>query len=336
VIPPSFSSVPSSSSSSSSSSLPYRIAVSSPSFSKHPLLSQEMLQIFPQTRLNREQALLPEQLKEFYQEADGIIVGLDRIDRPLLEALPRLKIVAKYGVGVDNIDLEALKERGIALGWTGGTNKRSVSELTLGLMLGLCHHAFETSAQLRRGYWNKSGGFLLSGKTVGIIGCGHIGGDLLTLLKPLGCRVLVYDIRDVSQNCKREGAEQIGSLEALLRLSDIVSLHVPLTSETYHLLNRERLSWMKSEAFLINTSRGSVVEESALKQALQEKKLAKAALDVFEEEPPRDSDFLHLESLIATPHIAGSAKEAIEAMGRSAIQHLVDFFSLSSSPKAIL
>ncbi|MEK7483831.1 MAG: phosphoglycerate dehydrogenase, partial [Planctomycetota bacterium] len=293
------------------------IAVTSPSFSQNSDLREHLLLRFSNTRFNEtNRAFSPEELKTFLHGVDGAIVGLDPINDSLVSGLQSLKILSKFGVGLDNIDETALKKYNIALGWTPGINKRSVAELTLCFMIGLCRNIFETSFQLKQGNWNKSGGVQLSEKTIGIIGCGNVGADLLRLLVPFRCPVLIHDILDKTDICRETGAIQV-SLSSLLDQSQLVTLHLPLTSKTKHFMNEKQLSIMRPDAFLINTSRGSIVDQAALKKALLEKKIAKAAIDVFEVEPPTDQEFLSLPNLIATPHIGGNAKEAVEAMGLS-------------------
>ena len=192
-------------------------------------------------------------------------------------------------------------------------------------MLGLCRNVFSTGYPLKQSKWEKEGGQQLTGKIVGVIGCGNIGSDLIQLLAPLQCNLLVCDIVDKSEFCRKHNAAQT-SLENLISKSEIVSLHVPLTSLTKKMVNKSFLDQMKLTAYLINTSRGDVVDQEALKTALLRGDIAGAALDVFVEEPPSDEEFLSLPNLMVTPHIGGNAKEAVEAMGRSAIEHLVSFF----------
>lgn len=302
-----------------------RIKVTSRSFSRHPILREELLAFFPNTVFNSDgpETGLPNIL-EFLSDTDGVILGREKLDRALLEQLDQLKIVAKYGVGLDNLDVNAAQELGITVGWTGGINKRSVSEQALGFMLGLSRNIFASSYKLKAGEWYKEGGAQLTGKYVGIIGCGHIGQDLIHLLQPFRCGILVNDIVEKKLVADTYGAEEV-SKEELIRESDIISLHVPLTEETHRLVNEKFLSQMKQTAFLINTSRGPVVEQAALKSALKNQIISGAALDVFEIEPPDDREFLALPNLIPTSHIGGNAEEAILAMGRSAIGHLSRF-----------
>jgi D-3-phosphoglycerate dehydrogenase len=171
------------------------------------------------------------------------------------------------------------------------------------------------------GTWRQHVGVHLSGRTVGIIGCGHIGKDLVPLLQAFGCPILVNDIRDYPDFYAAHGIEPVG-LEALLARSDIVTLHVPLDESTRGMLDAQRLALLQPTAVLINAARGGLVDEVVLKQMLQDKRLAAAAFDVFAVEPPLDHELLALPNFLATPHIGGSAQEAILAMGRAAIEGL--------------
>jgi D-3-phosphoglycerate dehydrogenase len=303
-----------------------RVVVISPSFVKSAVLCGELKRVFPNTSFIESSDPLSEpEVIEFLQDADAAVVGKEIINDQVLDQVSRLKIISKYGVGLDNIDQESLKRRNIALGWTGGVNRRSASELALCFMLGLCRNVFRSGYKLKQTLWKKDGGQQLTGKTIGIIGCGHIGSDLIRLLAPFKCNLLVNDIIDKSEFCCNHGATQT-RLENLVSESDFISLHVPLTSVTENLVNEDFLIQMKPTSCLINTSRGDVVDESALKTALQQNTIAGAALDVFTIEPPTDEEFLGLPNLMVTPHIGGNAKEAVEAMGRSAIAHLVAYF----------
>ena len=180
--------------------------------------------------------------------------------------------------------------------------------------------------------WDKDGGHQLSGKTVGIIGCGHIGSDVVRLLSPFSCNILVNDIVSKEDFCLEQGISEV-SLNEVVKKSDIISLHVPLTELTRQMVNESFFQRMRSTAFLVNTCRGEVVNQGSLKNALSKRVIAGAALDVFIEEPPTDAEFLSLPNLMVTPHIGGNSKEAVETMGRSAINHLTSFFG-NSPPKS--
>ena len=304
-----------------------RVAVTPPPICNSSTLRDELSALFPQPLFNDTGRYLTEdELIRFASEADALLVGRDGITDKVLAALPHLKIIAKYGVGLDTIDQDAMKRHSVELGWTAGVNRRSVAELTLSFMLGLCHNVFKGGLALKQGQWVKDGGHLLQSKTVGIVGCGNIGQEVIRLLQPFGCVVWVRDILDRSEFCKETGALE-KSLEEVLAGADIISMHVPLTEATRHMIDAASLAKMQSSAFLINTSRGDVVDQAGLKEALLKKTIAGAALDVFAQEPPEDMELLACPQLMVTPHIGGNAVEAVEAMARAAFQHMKEYFS---------
>lgn len=299
-----------------------KIAVCSRSFSRHPELRRALLERYPAVTFNEEGVSLQgDALVEFLRGHDKAIVALERIDERLLSRVPELRVIAKYGVGLDGLDLDAMRRNGTRLGWTEGVNRRSVSELTLALAIGLLRALPTANREVRAGVWRQHVGGLLSGRTVGIVGCGHVGQDLVRLLQPFGCAILANDIRDYRLFYEEFGVAPV-QLEGLLSASDVVTLHVPLDASTRGLLSAERLALMKPSAILINTARGGLVDEDALKRALIEHKLASAAFDVFAEEPPADEELMALPNFLATPHLGGSAAEAILAMGMAAIEGL--------------
>ncbi len=304
------------------------IVVTSPSFSKHPVLQKEILKYFPNAKLNLEGTRFDkDSFIEFVKDADAVIVGLESVDGYVLSRLPKLKIISKYGVGLNNIDLYECEKRGIAIGWSGGVNRLSVAEMTLGYMLMLCRNLYLTSNQLKSGKWNKDGGFQLSGKSVGIIGVGYIGKELVRLLQPFGCNILVNDIVNQNEYYKSMGLTEC-SKEQIYREADIVTLHVPLDSETENMIDMAVFQKMKSTAFVINSARGGIINEHDLKLAIADGMIAGAAIDAYVEEPPSDKELISLPNLICTPHIGGNAIEAVEAMGMSAIKHLKEYFKI--------
>ena len=301
-----------------------KIAVCSRSFSRHPILRAELLSRYERVTFNETgRQLERDDLVDFLRGHDKAITALERIDDYVLSRLPGLKAIGKYGVGLDMIDLDAMRRHGKRLGWTAGVNRRSAAELALAFAIMMLRHVPSANREVLAGTWRQHTGGLLSGRTVGIIGCGHIGKDLVRLLHPFGCPILVNDILHYDDFYAEFGIEA-ASLDELLGRADVVTLHVPLDDSTRNILTAERLALMKPGAILINAARGGLVDEIALKQALKEKRLAAAAFDVFAEEPPKDTELLNLPNFLATPHIGGSAEEAILAMGRSAIQGLDD------------
>ena len=303
-----------------------KVVVTPPAFCKSEYLKSKLSSLFPNTVYSQKNNYLSEsELIGFLKNADAAIIGRDSITKATLEALPQLKIISKYGVGLDNLDIFSIKEKGVELAVTAGTNKRSVAELTLSFMLGLCHRTFIGAERIKRGEWIREGGHNLSGKTIGIIGCGNVGKEVVHLLKPFGCVILVCDIEDRSEFCSDQGVTE-SSMGSLIEKSDIVTLHVPLTDLTRNMIDETVLRKMQANAYLINTSRGAVVNASALHKALVSGEISGAALDVFCSEPPDDMAFLELPNLMVTPHIGGNSVEAVEAMGQAAIDNLVEFF----------
>ncbi len=299
-----------------------KVAVCSRSFSRNLVLRTELLARYEHVTFNETgRQLEGDDLVAFLRGHDKAITALERIDDYILVNLPELKVIGKYGVGLDMIDFDAMRRHGKHLGWTGGVNRRSAAELALSFAISMLRHVPAAHREVLAGTWRQHMGGLLSGRTVGIIGCGHIGKDLVHLLQPFGCPILVNDIRHYGDFYAEFGIEAL-DLEALLTRADIVTLHVPLDDSTHGIITADRLALMKPTAVLINAARGGLVDEVALKHALIEKRLAAAAFDVFAEEPPRDVELLQLPNFLATPHIGGSAEEAILAMGRSAIAGL--------------
>ncbi|WP_417454748.1 phosphoglycerate dehydrogenase [Kiloniella sp.] len=300
----------------------WNIAVASRSFSRHPVLREELLARYPKAIFNDEGlSLKGESLVSFLSGMDGAILALEPVTEEVLSQLPQLKTISKYGVGFDKIDLDAVIKKNIHLGWTGGVNKRSVSELALCMMLSLIRNIDQSSRKIRDGQWKILPGRLLSNQTIGIIGCGHIGKDLVSILKVLGSKILVHDIRDYPEFYKENSIHPV-SLDELLAQSDVVSLHIPYNETTANIISKQRLTTMKDSAILINTARGGLVDEEALENALRTGKLAGAAFDAFAIEPPQSKGLIELDNFLSTPHIGGSADEAILAMGRAAIEGL--------------
>ena len=302
-----------------------KVVVSAVAFSKNKELVQALLNQFPDAVINYDgKRYVDDELVEYYKEADAIITGLERIDDEILSKLPKLKLIAKYGVGLDNIDIEACKNRNVKIGWTGGVNKQSVSEMALGLMLMLSRNLFTTANQLKSGTWNKSGGFSLSSRTIGIIGIGYIGKELVQMLKPFNCRILVNDIIDLTDYALANNVEFVAK-EYLYQNSDIISVHTPLNASTKGMISKETILQMKKSVFLINTARGGIINEEDLKWALDSNKIGGAALDVFNVEPIEDTEIMRYPNLIATPHIAGNSYEVVIAMGMTTINHIVSY-----------
>ena len=298
------------------------LAITSRSFSKHHILREEVLSRYPDAKFNDEGLFLSnDSLVNFLKGCEKAITGLEVINESILLQLPELKVVGKYGVGLDMLDLHAMSKLGLKLGWTGGVNRRSVSELVVSFSIALLHRAIYANAEVKKGEWHQVKGRQLSGCAIGVIGCGHIGKDVIKLLQPFRCKILAHDILDFKEFYEEYQVTPVGLMQ-LLEESDVITLHLPLDDSTKNILSRERLDVIKKGAVLINLARGGLVDELALKEALLAKNLAGAALDVFEIEPPEDMGLINMDNVMVTPHIGGSTEEAILAMGMAAIEGL--------------
>ena len=304
--------------------MPARIAVASRSFSRQEILRAELVAQYPMAEIRFNESgvsLKGSELINFLQGHDAAIIALEPIDAKTLAALPELRVIAKYGVGLDMLDLEAMQLNGVKLGWKGGVNRRAVAELVIAFAIALLRHLPTAAKEIRDGQWRQYTGTELSSKTVGIIGCGRVGKDLARLLKAFGCQILAHDIVDYPRFYTKHDIIAV-DLETLLIESDVITLHTPFNRSTHNLITAARLGLMKPEAVLINAARGGLVDETALYKSLSEGRLAGAAFDVFAVEPPEENRLLTLSNFLATPHIGGSSLEAILAMGRVAINGL--------------
>jgi len=248
-------------------------------------------------------------------DCDVIVVrSRTKITKTVIDAAPNVKIIARVGVGLDNIDTGYAESKGIKVLNAAEAAMNAVSELVIGHMIALSRNIPKANDGIKSGRWLKKElvGVELRGKYLGIIGVGNIGRNLGRLAKCLRMNLIGYDIIPINQDYVREVGMIKTDLKTLLENSDFVTCHVPLTDKTRHLINSETLSYMKPNAFLINTSRGEIIDEESLFSALNEKRIAGAALDVFEVEPPTNTKLLQLPNIICSPHIAAQTKEAQE------------------------
>lgn len=250
---------------------------------------------------------------------DGYIAGLDEITGEVLRAADRLKVVARYGVGVDNVDLAAAHECGIVVTHTPGANSKAVAELAVGLILALARQIPQASQETKAGRWPRLAGMSLEGKTVGLYGLGAVGKQVARRLAGFDCEMLAYDVVADPVFAAGHGVK-LCTADELIGAADFLSLHCPVLPETRRLVNDAFLAKMKRGAFLINTARGELVDETSLLGALQSGQLCGAALDVYSQEPPgADHPLLKLPQVIATPHTASHSDGATNAMGRMAL-----------------
>ncbi|UPQ88112.1 phosphoglycerate dehydrogenase [Vibrio sinaloensis] len=298
------------------------IGVTSRSFSANSALRKTLLERYENVKFNDAgERLSGKSLVDFLAGCEKAITALEPINEETLSQLPDLKVLSKYGVGIDMIDLSALKKHGVRFGWTKGVNKRAVSELALTFAITLLRKIDQSTRDVKAGVWTQTQGRLLSGKTVGVIGCGNIGQDLIKLLVPFGCNVLAYDIENDEEFYSKHQVTAT-HLDTLLQESDVVTLHVPLDETTRNMISSDELSMMKEGSILLNTARGGVVDEVALLAALKDKSIGAAGFDVLCVEPPVDNPLVALDNFYITSHIGGGATEAILAMGMAAIDGL--------------
>ena len=300
------------------------IAVTSPSFSSSKLLMTELASLGISITPNAAGIRFgEEELIKFLaeSEATAAVVGLEAITRNVLNKCPRLKLICKYGVGTDNLDIDAMKQLNVKLGWSGGVNRRSVSELAMAFALGHSRNVIPSIHGMRSGRWEKIGGREVSNLTVGIIGFGFVGQDLAQLLSGFRSKVIYCDILDKSREAQPLGATRV-TYEEIITRADIVSFHVPSTADTRHMYGRAEINKSKSDVLVINTARGDIVDFHAVASALRSGSIGGYASDVFPEEPFDGSQYSDLPNFYFTPHIGGNSREAVLAMGRSAIDHL--------------
>lgn len=257
-------------------------------------------------------AITKEELLSVAGEYDALIVrSRTKVDRDVLERAIRLKLVARSGTGLDNVDVEFAKSKGVAVVNSPESLVEAVAEQVLLFMLGLSRKLVQADAGTKAGKWEKNAlvGRELKGKVLGIVGMGRIGRRIGEVAKVMGMSVLVYDVIPMPPAVLDPLGARVVGLDELFASSDFVTLHVPLTPETSHLVGAKRISLMKEGAVIVNTSRGGVVDEDALASALKEGKIGGAALDVFETEPPK-GPILTAPNTILTPHIGGQTEEA--------------------------
>jgi D-3-phosphoglycerate dehydrogenase / 2-oxoglutarate reductase len=264
-------------------------------------------------RITYEPEITPDQIKEKIGNYEIVVVrSRTKITKDMIERANKCKIIARVGVGLDNIDVDAAKAKSIRVINAVEGAMNAVAELVLGLMISLAREIPRADRELRNGNWLKKElmGSELSGKYLGIVGLGNIGKKLARHAKALNMNIIGYDVIPIPEDFSREVGLIKTDLDTLLSSADYISFHVPFTPETHHLVNAQRLAKMKNTAYLINTSRGEIIDEQALYNALTERRLAGAALDVFEKEPATGNKLVALTNVICTPHIGAQTREA--------------------------
>ena len=252
----------------------------------------------------------------------GIVAGVEPLTKRVMDALPHLKCISRVGVGMDSVDLEYAKQKGIVVVNTPDGPTRSVAEMTIALTLSLLRRIPQADANMKNGIWKKEIGNLLFGKKIGIIGLGRIGKMVATMFSNLGNDVIGFDLFP-DENWANENQIQLVSLDNLMSDADIISLHIPPDKNKKPILGAEQLTKMKKKSFLINAARGGIVDEQILFDLLKKKEIAGAAIDVFNEEPYNGS-FIKLDNVVLTPHLGSYAAEGKLQMEIDAVNNLIN------------
>lgn len=308
------------------------------------LVERRLSELFNADLNQDDQPFTRTRLRQALAAADGVLCTVtDRIDGDVLSVEPiQARILANFGVGYNHIDLVSARKRGLVVTNTPGVLTEATADLAMALMLMVARRVGEGERQLRSGDWKGWApthlmGRDVSGKTLGIIGFGRIGRAVARRAsRGFGMRVLSHTPRAIDDSVARESAVQAVGLDELLGLSDFVSLHCPVTPATRHLMNRERLSRMKSSAVLINTARGEIVDEAALVEALTAGVIAGAGLDVYEREPELPSGLLELPNVVLLPHLGSATESTRTAMGMKAVENLEAYFGEGKAPDEVI
>ena len=273
-------------------------------------------------------------LREYLKTAAGFIVSLEKVTDDLLKAAPNLKVVSKYGVGTDNIDIAAAARNGVEVANCPGSNSNAVAELVIGLMITMSRNTQNLCDRLRAGTWSTEVGFEIAGKRVGILGFGNIGRKVAKYLQAFTSDICVYDVY-VDRAAEEEYGVRYTSVDEIIETSDYITLHLPLLPETRHLINAASFEKMKKGVYLINAARGGIVDENALFDAVINGTVAGAGVDAFEFEPPTASKMLKDERFVLVPHIGAATVEASFNMVNMAIDNVLSVLDGKGNPHPV-
>jgi D-3-phosphoglycerate dehydrogenase len=289
-----------------------------------PALRRELEAAVAEVRYNElGRPLEATELRASLTDVDGVIAGVDRYDEAAISAAPRLRAIARHGVGTDGVDLDAARRRGIVVTNTPGANSEAVAELAIGMMFALARRIPQQHAAARSGSWRAVQGVQLAGRTVGLLGLGRVGSAVARRAAALGCEVVGFDPAVDTAEARAMGA-RLATTNDVTAVAHFLSLHLPVTAETTNLVEAGFIAGMRKGAFLLNTGRGELVVEEDLVEALERGALAGAALDALREEPPPpDHPLLARDDVIVTPHTGAQTAEANVAMGRLALDDLL-------------
>jgi len=308
------------------------VAVASRSFSKNQYLVNKLREKYLKIILNETGKTLHDQeLTAFLSPADKAIIGIEKLSDEILQMLPSLKVISKYGVGLNNLDMESMRAKGIGLGFTPGVNKQSVAELALTLTLIALRKIHNNHLEIVNGHWSQDKGSELHKKTVGLLGFGNIGQKFAALLQPFNCKFIFFDEKkfnsaELLSICNTIGIDEElikqEDLQNVMKQADILSIHLPLLAETENIITSREMQYLNSEVCIINTARGGIINELDLHKFLLENPKAFAAFDVYKEEPVVENSLFKLPNFFGTSHRSSLTFEGINAMGLAAIEGL--------------
>ncbi len=273
-------------------------------------------------------------LIDLLKDCDGYIAGLDYVTSKVIDSCNKLKVISRYGAGYDRVDIAAAKNKGILVTNTPGVNAEAVGELAIGLILSVARKIPYLDSQTRSGGWVRSTGYELKGKTIGILGLGAIGKVVARCAQGLGMHIIAYD-PFINESYCHDNNISIATFDEVIAVSDVISLHLPLTSDTKHLINEKTISLMKDNIILVNTSRGGIIDEEAAYQALKAGKIGGLGLDAFEMEPPKCSPLFELNNVVVTPHNGAHTKEATDNMALSSVDNLINLLTGKDCPNVV-
>ncbi|WP_370221695.1 phosphoglycerate dehydrogenase [Cytobacillus sp.] len=303
----------------------FKVVSSSPTFglfSKDPVTLLESknyhLEILPKEITANE-----ERFAEALKDVDALIVGVEKITPAVLKYAEKLKVIAKHGAGVDNIDLDEAAKKGILVTNAPGANRHAVADLVFGLFLSIARKIPEAFQEVKGNQWPRIVGNEIYQKTLGVIGTGKIGKEVIRRAQGFNMNVICYDLFP-DEGIEEQGLGKYVSFEELLEGSDFITIHTDLNQESQAMIGSIELALMKKSAYIVNTARGGIIDEQALYAALESGLIKGAAMDVFEKEPIADSPLLKLPNFVATPHMAGYTEEALREVGMLTAQNVID------------
>ena len=315
------------------------VAVASRSFSKNDDLVKNLQSKYSSVIFNDfGKTLQGDELVDFLMPATKAIIGIEDLTEPILAKLTKLKVISKYGVGLNNLDLKLLKKRNIRLGFTPGVNKQSVAELALTLILIGLKKIQDNNIDIMNGNWSQEKGLELYGKNIGLLGFGNIGQKLASLLQPFNCKISFFDEKKFSKEEISDIASKLNyepnlikqmSLQQVLKESDILSIHLPLTASTENIISSDELNELRSNVCIVNTARGGIVDEKDLYIFLSKNPCSYAGFDVYKEEPAINNPLFKLKNFFGTSHRSSLTNEGILSMGMAAINGLDDNINIT-------